>query len=279
MAAAGELGVLRALRPYLARPTSELTIAAPDDDAAVWRARDGLEVQTIDTMVEDVDFRPRWPEFDFRLLGRRLMAINLSDLAAMGARPRYALIAACLPRRMRLDQVRRLYRGIADQAARFGCLVAGGDLSAIDGPLVLTAALTGEVPRGRHPLTRTGARPGWSIAVTGRLGAAALGLRALEGGGRLTGAARRRCVRALLDPEPRVSAGLLLAECGIPVAGDISDGLFREVEKLAAPAGLGATIDVGALPLDASLGRGRAAWRSLAVSEDFELVCAAPAPR
>ena len=255
-------------------------MAAPDDDAAVWRTRAGLQVSTVDTMVEGIDFRTGWPGFTFRLLGRRLMTINLSDLAAMGAQPRDALISLALPAALPLRSVRDLYRGIAEQGRRFGCAIAGGDLSATSGPLVVTAALTGTIPPGRRPLRRSGARAGWRIAVTGRLGGAALGLAFLEGPARsrVASPASRRWLRALMRPEPRLDAARILSESAVPVAGDISDGLYREVQRIAAPAGLGALLDAAALPLDAALRHRPQAWLAIRESEDYELVCAAPLP-
>ena len=230
----------------------------------------------MDTMVEGVDFRPAWRGFDYRRLGRRLMAINLSDLAAMGALPRHALIALALPASTRVESVTRLYRGIDDQARRFGFTIAGGDLSATQGPPVLTAALFGVVPSPHRPLTRSGARAGWTLAVTGRLGEAALGLSLLERGERPRTAMGRRGVRRLLDPVPRLEAAQILLEAGVRVAGDISDGLPQEVRRIAEPAGLGAEIELDALPVEPSL-QGEAAWLAVSASEDFELICAAPA--
>ena len=235
-------------------------------------------VATTDTMVEEIDFRLEWPGFDFRLLGRRLMAINLSDLAAMGAEPRHALVSLSLRGTLRVADVRRLYRGIAEQAHRYGSTVAGGDLSGTLGPLTLTATLIGRLGSARAMLRRAGARPGWVIAVTGRLGAAAAGLRLLESGAQLASRDERAWVAAQLDPTPRVAAGRALVTSGIRVGGDISDGLSREVERLVEDARLGATIDVERLPLARGLHKKQ--W-PLAVtdSEDFELICAAPRAR
>ena len=235
-------------------------------------------VATTDTMVEEIDFRLEWPGFDFRLLGRRLMAINLSDLAAMGAEPRHALVSLSLRGTLRVADVRRLYRGIAEQAHRYGSTVAGGDLSGTLGPLTLTATLIGRLGSARAMLRRAGARPGWVIAVTGRLGAAAAGLRLLESGAQPASRDERAWVAAQLDPTPRVAAGRALVTSGIRVGGDISDGLSREVERLVEDARLGATIDVERLPLARGLHKKQ--W-PLAVtdSEDFELICAAPRAR
>ncbi len=257
-------------------------MGAPQDDAAVWRSPSGPAVGTIDTLVEGIDFRLEWPGFDWRTLGRRLMSINLSDLAAMGAEPMHALISLGLRPSLEVGSVIRLYQGIANQARSFGCTVAGGDLSSTTGPLVLTAALIGRLPPGGAPMRRGGARAGWGLAVTGKLGNAAAGLALLEAGRRPETAAERRWVRAQVDPLPRIRAGRALHQGGIRVAGDISDGLFREVERIADASGLGAAVNVDALPIDPALQRAHAggAWRlALDASEDFELICAAPSRR
>jgi len=229
-------------------------------------------------MVEEVDFRVHWPGFDFRTLGRRLVSINLSDLAAMGAEPRYALVSLTLRGTLPLADVRRLYQGIAEQARRFSCAIAGGDVSGTLGLLTLTATLLGRLDSARSMLRREGARPGWLLAVTGSLGGAAAGLRLLESGRRPATRIERAWVSAQLDPTPRVIAGRVLVDAGIRVGGDISDGLYREVDRLVEGTRLGATIDVERLPLAQGVPRNE--W-ALAVkeSEDFELVCAAPAAR
>jgi thiamine-monophosphate kinase len=252
-------------------------VAAPDDDAAVWRG-DPVVVATTDTMVEEIDFRLDWPGFDYRTLGRRLISINLSDIAAMGAEPRHALVSLSLRGTMPLADVKQIYEGIAEQARRFDCTIAGGDLSGTLGPLTLTATVIGRLKNTRSLLRRQGAKPGWTIAVTGRLGGAAAGLRLLEAGQRASTSSERAWVKAQLDPTPQIAAGRALVDAGITVGGDISDGLYAEVERLVERKRLGATIDVEKLPLARGLSPDQ--W-ALAVkdSEDFELVCAAPQAR
>ncbi|TMD09402.1 MAG: thiamine-phosphate kinase [Chloroflexi bacterium] len=274
--------MLRRLRPYLSPPSADLIIAAPDDDAAVWRSRRGLTVSTVDTLVEGIDFRTSWRGFDFAALGRRLMTINLSDLAAMGAEPRHALISLCLRRNLPVSSVTALYRGIRAQARRYGFTVAGGDLSEIDGPLVLSATLFGEIRHGR-PMSRGGARPGWHLAVTGTVGKAAAGLELLEARRLPRTASERRLIRALLDPVPRLRAGQILRESGIRVAGDISDGVTTEVARIAEASNVGAVIIEAGLPIDRGMRArhgNRKSWQlALGGSEDFELICAAPSSR
>jgi thiamine-monophosphate kinase len=236
----------------------------------------------VDTLVEGIDFRTSWRGFDFAALGRRLMTINLSDLAAMGAEPRHALISLCLRRNLPVSSVTALYRGIRAQARRYGFTVAGGDLSEIDGPLVLSATLFGEIRHGR-PMTRAGARPGWHLAVTGTVGKAAAGLELLEARRLPRTATERRLIRALLDPVPRVRAGQILRESGIRVAGDISDGVTTEVARIAEASNVGAVIIEAGLPTDRGmhlLYGNRRSWQlALGGSEDFELICAAPPNR
>jgi thiamine-monophosphate kinase len=243
----------------------------------VWHG-DPFVVATTDTMVEEIDFRLQWPGFDFRTLGRRLISINLSDLAAMGAEPRYALVSLSLRGTLPVADARRLYRGIADQARRFDVAIAGGDLSGTLGLLTLTATLIGRLETARSMLKRGGARAGWLLAATGTLGGAAAGLRLLQSGRPPETAIERGWVSAQLDPTPRIAAGRALVQAGIGTGGDISDGLYREVERLVEGTPLGATIDVEQLPLARGLHRKQ--W-PLAVgdSEDFELICAAPRAR
>jgi thiamine-monophosphate kinase len=268
---------LRAIEPYFDPESRSLLVAAPDDDAAVWRG-DPVVVATTDTMVEEIDFRLDWPGFDHRTLGRRLISINLSDIAAMGAEPRHALVSLSLRGTMPLADVKQIYEGIAEQARRFDCTIAGGDLSGTLGPLTLTATVIGRLKNTRSLLRRQGAKPGWMIAVTGRLGGAAAGLRLLEAGQRASTSSERAWIKAQLDPTPRIAAGRALVDAGITVGGDISDGLYAEVERLVERKRLGATIDIEKLPLARGLSPDQ--W-ALAVkdSEDFELVCAAPQAR
>src|SRR2546430_134037 len=240
----GERGLLQSLKPFVSPAGRRLLIGAREnDDAAVWRSEAGAVVGTIDTMVEGIDFRLDWPGLTFRAIGRRLMTINLSDLAAMGAEPRHALISLALPGRLAIADVTDLYRGISERAQQYGCTVAGGDLSGTDGPLVLTAALYGTIAPGSRPLRRAGARAGWALAVTGRLGLASAGVGFILPGKRPPAADRRRFVQTLSHPRAPGEAAKILQGMGGRVAGDINDVLYREIERIAQPGGLGATVE------------------------------------
>jgi thiamine-monophosphate kinase len=221
--------------------------------------------------VEGVDFRRTWT--DLEALGRRALAISLSDIAAMAGDHPQAMVSLCLPATATVADVEALYRGLRAMADLTGTRLVGGDLSAITGPLVITVAVTAEADP-QALLLRAGGRPGWAVAVTGRLGGAAAGLRELESGAGSHPPWRER----LLTPAPRLREGRGLAAAGVRVAGDISDGLLRELERIAEVGGTGADIELERVPVEAGVREAFSDWPTLALAggEDFELVCAAP---
>jgi thiamine-monophosphate kinase len=243
------------------------------DDAAVSIPSPGTALlHTIDTLVEGVDFHRRW--IDLRTLGRRALAINLSDIAAMGGDRAQAVVSLCLPRGTPAADVEAFYSGLREMADRTGTRLVGGDLSAIAGPWVITVAVVAEADPSAV-LLRSGAHPGWAVAVTGRLGGAAAGLRELLAG---TLQAHPSWQQRQLDPTPRLREGLALAAAGVRVAGDISDGLVRELERIAENSGTGADVELARVPVEPGLVEAFEDWPLLALAggEDFELVCAAP---
>jgi thiamine-monophosphate kinase len=278
MPATGEFGLIRRIRRWPARQGVALGIG---DDAALLRPTPGLLLAAcVDTLVEGTHFLPGTPGSD---LGWKALAVNLSDLAAMGARPRWATLALTLPHgeaRAFLGVV----AGLRRLAARHGVALVGGDTTR--GPLALCVQALGEVPP-RAALRRTGARPGDLVFVSGTVGDAAAGLAIAQG--RLTGApaADAQHLRRRLDrPEPRVALGLALR--GIASACiDVSDGLAQDLGHVLRDSGVGAELDAGALPTSPALRRAvpdadaRARF-ALAGGDDYELcftVPAAGAPR
>jgi thiamine-monophosphate kinase len=243
------------------------------DDAALLRALPGCElVQTSDALVEQVHFLPGSPP---RSLGHRALAINLSDLAAMGASPAWAMLSLTLPQ---IDE-----SWLGEFAAGFGVLartwqvaLVGGNLSR--GPLSVTVQLTGQVPAGTA-LRRGGAQVGDELWVSGTLGDASLGRAApsaAEAGGHAD------WLRTRYEyPTPRIALGEALR--GIASACiDLSDGLLADAPRIAAASGCGAWLDVEQLPISAALRAlsGESAWeRALAGGEDYELFLAAPPAR
>lgn len=216
----------------------------PGDDAAVLSASDGRIVATVDTLVHGPDFRLAWSSgYD---LGWKSAAVNLADIAAMGARPTALLVALAMPESTRLAFVTDLARGLraACEALAPGCVVEGGDLTVSD---VLTVAVTalGSLD-SRSPVRRSGARPGDVVAVTGRLGDAARGLRLLfdrfrDADGRpvpvgdaVLSDAERRELDAQLRPAPPIAEGPRAARAGATAMMDVSDGLVLDARRLAA---------------------------------------------
>ncbi|HEV8702597.1 MAG TPA: thiamine-phosphate kinase [Candidatus Polarisedimenticolia bacterium] len=253
------------------------------DDAAILPAGGRLQTLfTTDCLAEGVHFRRAWsPGF---LLGRKALAVNLSDIAAMGGVPRACVISAGFPARTRPAYAREVARGLADRARRHGVALVGGD-TARARSLFLNVALLGAVEPGRA-VRRSGARAGDGLYVTGALGASAAGLGLLRRGVRAGKGKRGRragqALRAHLDPEPRVTAGRLLGLTGLAAAMiDLSDGLWLDLPRLCDASGTGAVVEEAAVPLSAAaaavLGPSGARRAAIVGGEDYELLFAARA--
>lgn len=246
VADAGEHLLIARIRAKLSMPP--WVVVGPGDDAAVIEPERGsLDVVTTDAVVEGVHFDRRFVPPD--AIGHRALAVNLSDLAAMGAQPRAALLSLVLPQTLLLDDLDSMVAGLLDLAAAHRVALIGGNITRSSGPLILDVTAMGSIRR-RNVLARAGARPGDGVYLTGTIGGAAAGLRLLETGAGIPdtiggGAAR------YLRPQPRVRAGLLLARNRVASSCmDLSDGLADAVRQVAEASGVGMVIDVGALPLD-----------------------------
>jgi thiamine-monophosphate kinase len=244
------------------------------DDAAVVTPRAGAElVLALDTIVAGVHFPA---DTGARFVGHRALAVNLSDLAAMGAEPAWALLGLTLPA---ADEswLTGFAAGLDELARRFGVALIGGDTTR--GPLAATVTVGGWVAAG-CALTRGGAQAGDDLWVSGTTGDAGAGLAILQGKIAASGAAREELLRRFLLPEPRVGLGLALG--GIASACiDISDGLAGDLEKLCRASGVGARLDCARLPLSAPLvetvGDAAAMRFALTAGDDYELLFTAPA--
>ena len=262
---------------------SDAVMLGIGDDAAVWTPTPGARaIVTTDSLIAGVHFRLDWT--GWRDLGHKALAVNLSDIAAMGGRPRLAVVSLGLTGAEPVAGLLDLYRGLGALAARHGVTVAGGDVVASPDRLGLHVTVIGEswADLGGRVLTRAGARPGDLLAVSGPLGLAAAGLRLLlagAGGAAGAGDDERAWLGAHLRPEPRVAYGRLLVEAGASAAMDLSDGLFGDLAKLCARSGVAARIELGALPVpDALRRRFPGDWLDLAArgGEDYELLFALP---
>jgi thiamine-monophosphate kinase len=296
------------IQQHLTPAPDWLLVGIGDDAAVVAPERNRVEVLTIDAIVEGVHFdRTFVPP---GAIGHRALAVNLSDLAAMGAAPRLALLSMVLPSAFPLAEFDAIAGGMAALAARHRLHVVGGNLTRSPGPLMIDVAVMGTVKR-RQALTRGGARPGDDVYVSGSIGLAAAGLRRLRevvsrqpsvinqqslvaSLGRQTEDRRLvtddvglttddwRLVTAYLHPVPRVRLGLLVARNRAAAACiDLSDGLADAVHQMADASGVGMTIDAGALPIDPCARAffeahgGDAVIDAVTGGDDYELLLAA----
>lgn len=274
------------------RPTGLLT-GIGDDAAVVISRAESLSVITTDLLIEDVDFRRRWmPPY---LLGHKALAVSLSDIAAMGVRPRWVLVSIGVPGSLwKTTLPKEFYRGLFTLADQHDVTLIGGDVSATPDRIIVNSTVIGEAKQRRH-LLRSGARPGDLIFVTGQLGGASAGLRLLEAGGRLPErairlrsgmppsgrwqfAAPELLMLRHLRPLPRVSWGLLLGEQRLATAMiDISDGLSSDLSHLAQASGVGALLEAVRIPVDrlieqVAIEHSDALSLALHGGEDFELL-------
>lgn len=249
------------------------------DDCAVLEPAPGTcLVATTDLLVEDVHFRRRYAKPAD--IGWKALAVNLSDIAAMGATPRWALVALACPEHARAGDVEAFYVGALALASAHGVAVVGGDTSASPAGWMINVTLLGEATAA--PILRSGARPGDVVAVTGALGRAAAGLAILQrpvpprglGAGVFT-----ELTSAHIRPHPRVAEGLWLGIAGgVTAMMDLSDGLATDLPRLATASAAGARVELGRVPVD---GATRAAAQALGVDaltwatgggEDYELL-------
>ena len=270
------IGEFDIIARYFTRPSNDRDVVLGVGDDAAVLACDGLLAVTVDTLVPGVHFPDGTAP---HVLGFRLMAVNLSDLAAMGARPRWCTLALTLPS---VDEswLEGFSRGLFELAERFDVSLVGGNLSR--GPLTLTLQLMGNAERA-HLLTRGGGHVGDDIYVTGTLGDSAAGIALIK---ERTAAPHGSAAAALKEryyrPAPRVGAGLALGPLAT-AAIDISDGLLADLGHICKASGCGATIDVERVPLSAELlslfPPQEALAHALGGGDDYELCFTAPPSR
>lgn len=262
-----------------------MLVGIGDDAAVVEPERNRAEVLTVDAIVEGIHFDPAFVPAE--AIGHRALAVNLSDLAAMGAAPRLVLLSFALPPALPIADFDGIVNGLTALAARHRVHVAGGNLTRTTGPLVVDVTAIGTVKR-RQALTRSGARPGDELYVSGTIGGASAGLQMLtsqlsttEDTGNTEARICTSVVERYLHPEPRLRLGTLLARNRAASACmDVSDGLADAVRQVADASGVGAVIDAAALPIDPAArawfeSRGADAVAASMSSDDYELLVAA----
>jgi thiamine-monophosphate kinase len=271
----GEHALIARVRDRVPPAPDWVAVGVGDDAAVVEPARNLLEVVTTDAMVEGVHFdRAFTPP---AAIGHRALAANLSDLAAMGAAPRSALLSFVLPPALPLADFDAMLDGFMALAAAHGVTLIGGNITRSPGPLLVDVTAIGTVRR-RRVLTRAGARPGDEVWVSGEIGSAAAGLQSLSAGAP-DRQAMAGCEAAFLTPEPRVRLGCLLGRNRAATSSvDLSDGLADGLHQLAAASATGLVVDAAAIPLaDAARGwfegrGGDPVLAAIAGGDDYELL-------
>ncbi|HEX2387381.1 MAG TPA: thiamine-phosphate kinase [Candidatus Binatia bacterium] len=262
----GEFGLIERIRK--AAPQGRGVRAGIGDDAA-WLASGGAALLvTADLLIEKVHFDLRWTSF--YALGYKTLAVNLSDIAAMGGLPAYLTLSLAIPARFDSKDIEEFYRGVRALALRTDVSVVGGDISRAR-RFFVSAALIGRAPY--KPILRSGARPSDDLYVTGTLGDSALGLKLLKKN------AKGRDAAYLIErhnyPAPRLRAGALLAQRRLATAMiDVSDGLLQDLGHICKASGVGAEIREESLPLSPAYRRlsGGDAATALGGGEDYELL-------
>jgi thiamine-monophosphate kinase len=294
-----ESALIARIRDRLPAAPPWLVVGIGDDAAVVEPERNRLDVLSVDTLVEGIHFDRAFVPAE--AIGHRALAANLSDLAAMGAAPRLALLALALPASLLTSDFDGLVTGVAALASLHRLHVAGGNLTRSPGPMVIDITVSGTVKR-RQVLTRSGARAGDDLYVSGTIGAAAAGLMMLnssataatdaDGGHRFlneqssrsarASSAVLQCVERYLYPTPRVRLGVLLGRTRAASACiDLSDGFSDGMYRIAESSGVGVTVEADALPIETDTRSafeahgGDAVAGALEGGDDYELLFAA----
>jgi thiamine-monophosphate kinase len=278
----GERALIERIRERMPAAPASLPVGIGDDAAVAVPDRGALQVLTTDALVEGIHFDRRFSSPSD--IGYKAVAVNLSDIAAMGASPRLALLSLMLPASLSVDDLDQLIGGVVEMAAVAGLTVAGGNITRSPGPLIVDVTVTGAV-RPRRVLTRAGGHSGDGLYVTGAIGAATAGLEWLRAhpGTNPGRGGMAECVARHRRPEPRVRIGMLLGRNRAATACmDLSDGLADAVRQVAAASGTGAVVEAGALPIHP----GAVSWfaeaardaieASVAGGDDYELMFAVP---
>ena len=280
----GERRLIERIRRRFNDSPPDLLVGIGDDAAVALPPRGALEVLTTDALVEGVHFDLAYSSFND--VGFKALAVNVSDIAAMGATPRLALLSLMLPEHMASDDVDALLDGFAEMAFAAKTTLAGGNLTRSPGPLVVDVSLVGSA-KPRRILRRSGGRPGDVLYVTGSIGAAAAGLGWLRSRPRVSPepetSEMKDCVARHRRPVPRLRIGAIAGRTRTASACmDLSDGLADAVSQVAEQSGTGAKLDADALPLHP----GAASWftaqgrdpiaAAITGGDDYELLLAVP---
>jgi len=243
------------------------------DDAAVLKGDIGAQLVTTDSLFQDVHFR--LSTTPWYTLGWKALAVNLSDIAAMGGVPEYALVSLALPPDTEVDDVKSMYQGMIELAQQFEVALVGGDTCRAPLVSITMTVLGGVKDKNGVVLTRTAARPGDKIAVTGVLGAAAAGMEMLDKKLQFDAESSSQLSKAFLQPMPRVVEGQKLVALGVKTAIDISDGLISDLKHICEASKVGARVETERIPVASPVKAHfseRALELAIAGGEDYELL-------
>jgi thiamine-monophosphate kinase len=273
----GEFGLIELLADIVSKTKNpkdaswQSLLIGIGDDAAVWQVDSAVQLATTDSLVQDTHFDLNivtWEE-----LGWKAIAVNLSDIAAMGGAPKYALISLALPGELQIDNVSSLYHGMARIASQFGVAIVGGNIASAD-KATINVTVLGTL-ESASALTRSAAVPGDQIAVTGYLGLSAAGLRMLKQNLKFDVETTQLLREAHLTPMPRIDEGQILLHRGVKAAIDISDGLIADLTHICQASKVSARIKQNELLIHPALKKNfKSDYLQLALSggEDYELL-------
>lgn len=273
----GEFGLIKLLAELIDKSKNlsdaswQQLLIGIGDDAAAWRQYGCIQLATTDSLVQDTHFDlniTSWEE-----LGWKAIAVNLSDIAAMGGIPRYALASLALPGELEAECISNLYHGMVQIANQFGVAIVGGNIASANKTVINITVLGSS--ESETLLTRSAAMAGDQIAVTGYLGLSAAGLKMLKQKLNFDTGTNRLLRQAHLKPVPRVSEGQILLQYGVKSAIDISDGLLADLTHICWASKVSATLREEAVPVHPAVRNNfESNYRELALSggEDYELL-------
>ncbi|MDT8317596.1 MAG: thiamine-phosphate kinase [bacterium] len=277
----GEFGLIDRIAGFFDRDNSDIVIGIGDDAAAIRKGEGIISLVTSDMLLEDIHFDLRYTAPN--QLGEKALAVNISDIAAMGGTPRFFLLSIALPKDTEVDFVENFSKGAALAASRFGVTLIGGDTVASDDKILISITLIGEAPE-REVLCRNGANPGDQIFVTGTIGDSAAGLKLLKKGINIDNCSPENgeLIKKHLSPSPRVDVARYISRNHLATSMiDISDGLLKDMGHICESSKAQGKIWLDRIPLSSSYIRvakdhGFNIKTVLAGGEDYELLFTIP---
>jgi thiamine-monophosphate kinase len=266
----GEFGLIELIAKTVGKTKSRDLVMGIGDDTAAWRTDKSIQLGTTDILIQNVHFTPgiaTWKE-----LGWKALAVNISDIAAMGGKPSFAMVSLGLPPNSEVDNIIELYRGMKEIASKFDVDIVGGNISKAP-VIIIDISLIGKA--SGPLLTRSAAVPGDQVAVTGYLGLSAAGLKILKSRRKLDSKTAAFFREAHLKPCPRVAEGQALVQHGVRAAIDLSDGLLGDLTHVCKASRVGARVWTNKLPIHPLL---KSAFKkeslrlALSGGEDYELL-------